>query len=230
MLELILTLWLIVNPVFSAVAIVSPTSAAGLRSASAVTVVLPLRSVLLPPAVDTVISPALTPAGTVKVTSCWSMAPSTTVRTAKLPTPRPSIVMARSLAVRPVPSSTMVLPATMLPPTDFSVGTTCKVKLAPLPSTVTAPLRASAGTVSVSVVPPAPTEPVRVRVPSVPLSSMPWNCTSVLPVKPWPVRVMVWPVLAEGTTALPALPLAALAVIPVNTLAGCTPKLAGICA
>ena len=49
-------------------------------------------------------------------------------------------------------------------------------------------------------------------------------------VKPWPVRVMVWPVLADGLAGLPALPLAACAVMPVKTLAGCAGKLAGSCA
>ena len=53
----------------SAVSRVSPTSPAGAMSASAVTTVLE-RSVLVPPAVDTVIRPAETPAGTVSVSSC----------------------------------------------------------------------------------------------------------------------------------------------------------------
>ena len=213
---------------------VSPTSPAGVRPASATSAVAPARSVLLPPAVDTVITPAPTPAGTVSVSSCWSALvplPSMTVRMLNVPTARPSMAMAMSLPLSPVPSSTSVLPATTLPPTALSVGTTCSCKLVPLPSTLTLPVRARAGTTTLSVVPPAPAVPVRVSVPSVPLSSTPWNCTSVLLLKPWPCSTMVWPVVALATPALAGVPPSALATMAVNTLTGCAPKLApGICA
>ena len=41
---------------------------------------------------------------------------------------------------------------------------------------------------------------------------------------------MLWPVLAEGVAALPGTPAVAVDTMPVNTLAGCAGKLAGICA
>ena len=225
---LIFTLWLSPSAEFSAVASVSPTSAAGVRSPSAVITTLLARSVLAPPAVETTISPALTPLGITSVSSCWSVLapplPSMMVRTLKLPTARPSTVIARSLAVKPVPSSTMVLPTTTAPPNARSVGTICRFRLVPLPSTVTMPVRASAGTTTLSVVPPAPTVPVRVSVPKVPLSSSPWNCTSVLLVKPWPWSTMLWPVTALGASALAGLPALAFATMAVKTLVGCAPK------
>ena len=230
---MILTLWLSPSPGFSAVASVSPTSAPGVWSACAVTTAPPTSSVALPPAVDTVMRPAPTPAGTVSVTSCWSgvlPAPSTTVRRTKLPTVRPSMLMTRSEVVSPVPSSTRVLPTATVPPCARSTGTTCSSMLLPLPSTATAPLRASAGTATLSVVPPPPTLPVRVSVPVAPLSSSPWNCTSVLLVKPWPCSTMVCPVTAAGRPGSAATPALALATMAVNTLVGWVPKPAGICA
>ena len=230
MAALSVTVWFSARPRSSAVASVSPTSAAGVRAGSVVTESMPARSVLRPPAVITVITPAPTPAGTVKLTSCWSGAlpsPSTMVRTVKSPTVRPSMLMTRSLRVSPVPSSKSVLPVATVPPTALSVGTTCRLKLALLPSTVTAPVRARTGTTTVSERPSPEAEPVRVRVPRRPLSSMPWNCTSVPLVKPWPVRVMVWLVKAAACPALvttPRLFTGRLAVMAVNTATGCTPK------
>jgi hypothetical protein len=121
---------------------VLPASALALSAGRALVVMAVPRSVACPPAVETVITPALTPAGTVKVMNCWSglpPSPSTTVRRLKLPTVRASMLMTRSSWVRPVPSSTMVLPAAMVPPTPLSVGTICSAKLVLLPSTVTGP-------------------------------------------------------------------------------------------
>ncbi len=220
------------RPVSSAVPRVLPTSALGVSVPWSASVVAG-RSTLLPPAVLMVMTPAETSAGTTRVMSCWSvpvLSASTTVRRLKLPTPRPSMVMARSLVLRPVPSSTMVLPAATVPPTARSTGTICSVRLVALPSTVRLPVRASAGTTTLSVVPLLPAVPVTVRVPVAPLSSMPWNCTSVLLVKPWPVRTMVWPVLAEACAGLPAAPSAAVAVMAVKVLTGCGAKRASICA
>ena len=118
-----------------------------------------------------------------------------------------------------------------VPPTARRVGVTCKSMLMPLPSTLTAPLRASAGTTTVSVVPPAPTVPVRVRMPATPASSTPWNCTSVLLVKPWPCSTMAWPVLAEGRLALAGTPALAAATMAVNSDSGCAGVLGpAICA
>ena len=216
--------WL--SALFSAVAIVSPTSVAGLSAAWLVTPTV-VRSTLAPPAVLTVITPVAMPAGTTTVTSCWSgllPSPSTRVRTVKLPTVRPSMLMTRSSRVSPVPCSTMVLPVATAPPTAFSVGTTCRLKPALLPSTTTCPVLASAGTTTLSVVPPAPALPVRVSVPSLPVSSMPRNCTSVLLLKPCPLSTMVWPVVADGCAPSCAAPSVVLAVMPVYTAMGCTPK------
>ena len=206
----------------------SPTSAAGVCSLSAVMPEAPVRSTALPPPVETVMTPALTPAGTTRVSSCWSGVPelpSTIVRTLNVPTPRPSMAMARSLAVRPVPSSTRVLPLASTPPAASSVGTICSAKLAPLPSTLTRPVRASAGTTMLSVLPSPLALPVRVRVPSVPASSRPWNCTRVELLRPWPCSTMVCPVVAEGRPALAGLPPLALATMALKTLTGCGGRL-----
>ena len=225
-----LMLWFRPSPVAVAVASVSPTSVApSLRPLSAAMATPLLRSVLLPPAVDTTIRPAPTPAGTVRVSSCWSgvpLLPSTMVRTPKLPTPRPSMVMAKSLAASPVPSSTRVLPAATTPPTARRVGTICNCTLAPLPSTLTSPVRASAGTTMLRLLPSALALPVRVSVPSVPLSSIPWNCTSVLLLRPWPASTMVWPVTAEATAPSAGMPADAPPKMALNTLVGWVPTLA----
>ena len=218
------TLWCLPSAVSSAVVLMSPTSLAGLSAGSA-TSAGALRSTLAPPAVLTVIAPSVMPAGTTSVINCWSgllASPSTTVCRLKLPTVRPSMLMTRSSCVSPVPSSTTVLPEAMTPPTALIVGTTCKPKLALLPSTVTAPDFASAGTTTLSTVPFQ--LPVRVSVPSRPVSSMPRNCTSVLLLMPWPVSWIVCPVTAEGLPASSAVPRLALALMPANTAMGCSPK------
>ena len=204
---------------------VSPTSLAGTSLAS-VLKLTPVRSVLVPPAVLTLISPALTALGTVRRTSCWvsgdvEEALSKIVRTSKLPTPRPSIWICSSGPTRPEPSSSMVLPVLIAPPTLRSVGTTCNSKLVVAPSTCTRPLRARAGTSSVKVRPSPLGLPVRVSVPAVPLSSTPANCTRVWEVKPWPCSTMAWPVLAAGLEGSAATPACAEAWMPVNCTSGC---------
>ena len=118
------------------------------------------------------------------------------------------------------------MPAATVPPVERSVGTICSARLAPLPSTLTAPLRASAGTTTLSVVPLLAALPVRVSVPRRPVSSMPANCTSVELVKPWPCSVMVCPVVAEGSAGSPATPPEAAATMAVKTLVGWLPKAA----
>ena len=96
-----------------------------------------------------------------------------------MPTPRPSTVTIRSFTDRPVPSSTIVLPVATAPPTARSVGTTCSGIDTPLPCTRTAPVRARAGTTTVSVRPSSLTAPVRTSVPSFPVSSTAANSTCV---------------------------------------------------
>ena len=143
------------------------------------------------------------------------------MRTANVPAARPSTVTVSSDPTSPVPSSSTCPPATTAPPTPRSTGTTCNARLVPLPSTVTAPVRASSGTTIVSVVPFVPAVPVRVSVPAIPVSSTPANCTSVEPVNPCPTSVMVCPTLADGFVPSAAAPTAALARIAVNSDGGC---------
>ena len=124
-----------------------------------------------PPAVDDRDDARTDAAGTVSVSNCWSAwtrwCRRTTVRTLKLPTPRPSMAMARSLTAQArCPRAPGCCPRRRCRRWRAAWARPASRSCVPLPSTVTAPERASAGTTTLSVVPPLPALPVRVRVPS----------------------------------------------------------------
>ena len=108
------------------------------------------------------------------------------------------------------------------------MGTICRFWLTPLPSTLTLPVLALTGTITLRVVPLLVIDPVTVTVPIWPLASSAVNCTRVSAVKPWPVNTRVWPVLAEAWPGSAAWPRAALALRPVTATTGWAPQFAAL--
>ena len=184
-----------------AVAIVSPISVVSVTGASTVTGVA-TRRLALPPVVTTRITPALTPVGTVSVTSCWSstllgnpiVSLSRMLRTSFVVTACPSIVMVRPASSRPVPSSTNCWPGVSVPLTLRSVGTICNTTPEPSRCRRTVPVVAATGTTTVRLDPSAATLAAATVISSkLPLVSSVVKDTISLATKPLPCSVMVWP-------------------------------------
>ena len=174
----------------------------------------------MPPTVLTRIGPVGMPLATLRLmrvlllVTSWPSPRETSTRRC------PSNSTAPWPSAKPVPNRLMLAP-TKLPPglttRSLMVGTICSRRPARSRSMRTAPVVVVAGTSTVRL--PAwmsTVVGVTALSPRLPLLSMVVNTTRSPLVSPCTLSVMVCPVLAEATPALPGVPLAAAALMPIS--------------